>query len=131
MISRFLTLYLANLVMACAVMVPGLVVTRRMTGAGVSFVLTGILGTLLLSLLPMTVAALIGAGITALSSRMRHRSMVSLVLTMAMVGAVVVGQMLISGQSQTLPSDMITGLAKSFPFSLNGYTRRQSGLARL
>lgn len=81
-VSRFLTMYLLNLAMSVLVMLPGALIYGRAVGVAASFPFILLLGTLLLPLLPMTVATALSAGILALSSRMRHKNLASTVLSM-------------------------------------------------
>lgn len=87
-VSRFLSMYLGNLLLALCVMLPGMAVYGYMLRPGACFYIMGIIGTLFIPLLPMTAAALSGALITAVSSRMKHKSLVSAGLSIALVLAV-------------------------------------------
>ena len=88
-ISRFLTMYANNLGLSILIMLPGIVIYAMNVKPGVLYYLFMIIGTLLLPLLPITIATLIGAGITAISARMKHKSLVSGVLSI-LVGLVAV-----------------------------------------
>ena len=93
-VSRFLSMYISNLVLAVIVTAPGMVVYGYMLNPGIGFYVRGIIGTLFIPLLPMTLATLFGALVTAISSRMKHKGMVSTVLTIGLIGAI----MLLSGE---------------------------------
>lgn len=87
-VSRFLSMYLSNLLLSLLVMLPGMVVYGYMLKPGIIFYLVGIVGTLFVPLLPMTVATLLGALVTAVAARVKHKSLVSTVLTLVFVGAI-------------------------------------------
>ena len=84
-VSRFLVMYLGNLLLATAIMLPGMAVYGVMLRPALSFYVWGAVGTLFLPMLPMTVAVLFGAVITAVSSRMKHKSMVATLLSVLLV----------------------------------------------
>ncbi len=84
-VSRFLSMYVTNLMLSCFVMFTGTVLYGIWARPAVSFYIYSIAGTLFLPLLPMTVSALLGALITAVSSRMKHKSLVASVLSIILV----------------------------------------------
>ncbi len=87
-ISRFLSMYVGNVLLAFAVMIPGMAVYAYFMQPGFSFYLLAIIGTLFIPLLPMTIATLFGALITAISSRMKHKSLVGAGLSVLLVLAI-------------------------------------------
>jgi len=84
-ISRFLSMYVTNLLLSFFVMLPGIVLYGVWVRPALSFYVFSILGTLFLPLLPITVAIIFGALITAVSSRMRNKSLVNSALTLLLV----------------------------------------------
>lgn len=109
-VSRFLTMYVTNLAMSLLVMVPGLIICGLTAPAGTDFWIFGLVGTLFLPLLPITIATALGAGITAISSRMKRKSLVSSVLTVLFVVAALIGSSLM-GRTQGLDEEMMKDLA--------------------
>ena len=117
-VSRFLSMYVSNLVLAFLAMAPGMAVYGYMLHPGIGFYVRGLIGTMFIPLLPMTVATLFGALVTAISSRMKHKGIVSTVLTFGLLGAI----MLFSGELVKMDeagiteemllrlSDVVTGL---------------------
>lgn len=79
--SRFLTMYVTDLLLGLVVMLPGAVIYGINVHPRVTFYFYTLTGTVLLPFLPITLAAAVGAVITAVSARMRHKSMVQTVLT--------------------------------------------------
>ena len=96
-ISRFLTMYVGNLVLSLITMIPGTIVYAYFINPSFSFYVISIIGTLLLPLLPITIATAVGAIITAISSRMKHKSLVSAALSMIVVVAIIIMSMQTSG----------------------------------
>lgn len=84
-LSRFLRMYLENLALAAVVMLPGLAVYTLVLRPGWAACLLGFAGILIVPLIPMAAATFLGAVITAVSSRMKHKSLVSAVLSVAVV----------------------------------------------
>lgn len=83
-VSRFLTMYLENAVMGIVIMAPAAGVYAVMQKPGAGFYLTMVLGIFLMPFLPMTLATAAGALVTAVSSRMKHKNLVTIVLTLAL-----------------------------------------------
>ena len=110
-ISRFLRLYAEELGFAAAAMAPGLIVYGWMLRPGVSFYLVSILGILLIPLIPMALAVLIGALITAVSSRTKHKSLAATVLSIIAVLAITAGSFLFSSMGNSLTPEMLTELS--------------------
>lgn len=106
-VSRFLTMYSTNVMMSFFVMVTGAAVYGVYVHPGVSFYLYVITGILFLPLLPMTIATAIGAAITAVSSRMKHKSMVTSMLTILLVIALIAGNMIFSNRVGGMTEDMV------------------------
>lgn len=74
-ISRFSRLYVEDLAVTLVVLLPGLGVYGCLLRPGIGFWSCAILTVLSVPLLPMAAAALIGALITGISSRMKHKSL--------------------------------------------------------
>jgi ABC-2 type transport system permease protein len=85
LVSRFFTMYVTNLVFSLLVLVPGLTVHIYFAKPGISFYLISLLVMLFAPLLPLTIASILGAGIKAISSRMKRRNLVEVLLCMVLV----------------------------------------------
>lgn len=109
-VSRFLSMYLGNVILAFAVMLPGIAVYGYLLHPGIQFYVLGVIGTLFLPMLPMTAAVLFGALITGISSRMKHKSLVATVLSMLLV----VGLMIFSSMLSTVEGDITGEMLKDF-----------------
>lgn len=108
-ISRFLNMYVGNLLLSLAVMVPGMAVYALMEKPGTAFYIFGIVGTLFIPLLPMTVATLFGALITAVSSRMKHKSLVASILSIIFV----VGVMMLTSAMGEIEGDFTEAMIQN------------------
>ena len=82
-ISRFIRMYVENLMLTLLVMLPGMVVYSCFVQPKFSFYLIGLIVILAIPLAPIAAATLIGAIITGISSRMKHKSLVGAGLTIA------------------------------------------------
>lgn len=85
LVSRFVTMYVTNLLFSLIVLVPGLAVHIRFARPGISFYLISLLVVLFAPLLPLTLSSILGAGLKAISSRMKRRNLVEILLTMVLI----------------------------------------------
>ena len=97
-VSRFLRMYVEHLLLTLVVMIPGTAVYGVMIKPSVSFYLIGVVVTVFIPLIPITIATFLGALVTAVTARMKHKSIVSAVLSIGLVG-MLFGSM---GQVETL-----------------------------
>lgn len=84
-ISRFLRMYAADVTVTAGIMFPGFLVYAVLLKPAVSFYILAIFGVLFVPLLPMAAAVFLGALITGISSRMKHKSLVSSGLSILLV----------------------------------------------
>ena len=89
-VSRFLSMYVGNVLLAFTIMIPGMAVQGYFLKPGIGFYLTGVLGSLFIPLMPMAVAVFLGALVTAAASRMKHKSLVASGLTVLMALGIMV-----------------------------------------
>ena len=90
-LSRFLNMYVQNIGMCLVVMLPAAGVYAWFRKPGLWFFFSMMTGTLLIPLLPMTAACVIGALVTAVSSRIKHRNLINTVLTLGLtIGFIVI-----------------------------------------
>ncbi|MBO5260055.1 MAG: hypothetical protein J6B26_06720 [Agathobacter sp.] len=90
-ISRFVRMYVENLLLVCGIMLPGILVYGVMIRPGISFYLIGFIVTVFVPLIPITIATFLGALITAIASRMKHKNLVSVVLSLLLFGGIMLG----------------------------------------
>lgn len=109
-VSRFLGMYAGNLLLVLVVMISGIVVYGSMCKQGIGFYLWGIMGTIFIPLLPMTIATLFGALVTGIASRMKHKSLVSSGLTVLLI----VGIMMLSSSLETMEENFTVDMLENF-----------------
>lgn len=119
-VSRFLRMYAEDLVLTLVVLLPGLAVYAVLQQPGVSFYLIGALSVLLVPLAPITAASLVGALVTALSSRMKRKALAESVLTVVFLLAVLTWTSQIAGLDENaFTAEMLKALSDTV-FSLLG-----------
>lgn len=110
-ISRFVCMYLTNLIAGLLILLPGLVTYGCMVRPAVGFYVLFIIGSLFLPLLPITVSSILGAVITAISSRSRHRSLMETILMLLFVIAVLAGSLFFPGKESQMTKEMLQNMA--------------------
>lgn len=83
--SRFLRLYTESLIISSLIMLPGFIVYAVMGAPNVMFYISALLGIIAAPLIPVAIATAVGALITGIASRMKHKSIVEAVLSMLLV----------------------------------------------
>jgi ABC-2 type transport system permease protein len=105
--SRLLTVYLGNLLFGGLVFLPAMVVFMRESGSPAVLWLSALVIWLLAPLLPMIASMTIGALITAISVRFRHKNLVIILLNF---GAII-GVMALSFCMQSVNGDFLADLS--------------------
>ncbi len=94
--SRFIKMYVENLLIALAIIIPGVVVYAWHMEPTYLFYLLSILGILFVPCLPMTCSILIGTFITKISSKINYKSLIVAVVSIFMVFVIMYGTLSIS-----------------------------------
>lgn len=84
-ISRFVRMYVEDLLLALMVMIPATVVYGVLVKPSWSFYVIGLIVMVFIPLLPITISVFAGALIMAVSSRAKHKSLVSVLLSVVLV----------------------------------------------
>lgn len=111
-VSRFARMYVENLLLTVIVMLPGIVVYGVMVKPVLSFYLIGCVVTIFIPLIPITIATFLGALVTAIASRMKHRSLVSAALMILLVVGIMLGTSSLSTMEEQFSVDMLQNLSK-------------------
>lgn len=111
-ISRFACMYLTNWMMTLVILVPGLICYATTVRPSVSFYVVYFLGSVFLPLLPLTISSVLGAAITAISSRSRHKSLVETILMLAVVAIVLGGSLGLSENGSQLTEEILQNMAQ-------------------
>ncbi len=111
--SRFLSLYIQDLALALAVMLPGMVVYGfcRMPQPG--FYLTALLSTLLIPAIPLVISVLLGTLVLAISTRMKHKSLVQSLLMVLFVLLVLLGSFRFGNAAGNFTPEALAQLAQT------------------
>jgi len=111
-ISRFINMYVTNLMLGVLVMLPGCVVYVIYEEPGAVFYVVSLIALLFLPLLPLTLASIGGALITALSSRMKHKSIGEVVLMTVFVVVIMFGSMIFGEEAESQDVLVFFNIAK-------------------
>ena len=109
-ISRFVRLYVENLVLAIGVMMPAIAVFGVLAKPDWSFYAIGLIVALFIPLLPITISVFIGALIVAISSRSKHKNLVSVFLSILLVVGIMVGSMGLSTVTEEIDIQVLQNL---------------------
>ena len=109
-ISRFVRLYVENLLLAVGVMVPAIAVFGFLVKPEWGFYVIGLITAIFIPLLPITISVFVGALIVAISSRSRHKNVVSIVLSMVLVVAIMLGSMRLSTLTEEIDIQALQSL---------------------
>lgn len=110
-VSRFLRMYVENLAIAGAVLLPGLGVYAWFERPDVSFYVAGALGLLWLPLLPVAGAVLVGVLVTGISSRMKRKSLVEAALTVLVLLGILLGSSKLASMEGNITPEMLKNLS--------------------
>ncbi len=120
LVSRFLSMYVTDMLLGFLVLLPGMAVYGALKGPGLSFWLYGIVAGLFLPLLPMTAASILGALVTGISSRWRRKNIVAIILTMVFVILVLAGSFSLSGMEEGMLEDMAHTIVEHLEGQISG-----------
>jgi len=118
--SRFVTMYVTNLLFALIVMLPGLAVHIYFAKPGPSFYLISTLVVLFAPLLPLTISSILGALIKGISSRMKRKNLVEVLLTMIIVVFFMTGGVSMGEQAENMDIEEIKLLLSMVTEELGG-----------
>ena len=110
-VSRFLSMYLTDMMLGLVVMLPGMAVYGVAERPGLTFYLYGFFVILFLPLLPLTAASILGALITGISSRWRRKNLVSILLSLILVCVILMGSFRMGGMQEDQLAAMVQELA--------------------
>lgn len=111
-VSRFTSMYFTNLLFTFLIMGTGITAYGCLIRPAFSFYVYGFLGILFMPMLPITVAAMLGVVITAITAKMKYKSLAASVLTLILAAIVLCGSMALSGSDQLEIEKMIQNLAE-------------------
>ena len=110
LISRFVTMYVTNLLFSLIVMIPGLAVHIWFAKPGISFYFISLMAVLFAPLLPLTISSILGAMIKGISSRMKKKTLVETFLTVGLVVVIMVGSFRMGPKTENLDMEALKEL---------------------
>lgn len=110
-VSRFCVMYLQNVLLCAAILVPSACVYGFYQKTGFFFYLSMASGILVIPFLPMIIAVAIGVVITAVSSRMRHKSLTAVILTLALTLGFLILSMTAAANQEIFTNDIMRSMA--------------------
>ena len=110
LISRFVTMYVTNLLFSLIVMIPGLAVHIWFAKPGISFYIISLMAVLFAPLLPLTISSILGALIKGISSRMKKKTLVETFLTVGLVVVIMVGSFRMGPKTENLDMEALKEL---------------------
>lgn len=112
-LSRFLSLYVEDLVFAAAIFLPGLAVYGMHLRPAAGFYLAALVGMVLLPAIPLVISVLLGTLLMAISSRMKHKSAVQSALMVLFVIGVLLASFIGNTGDQQISQEQWATLAQS------------------
>ncbi len=90
-VSRFIRMYVENLILVFGMMIPFMVVYGIMVRSHISFYIIGMIVAVFIPCIPITIAVFVGALITAIASKMRRKSLVTTGLSILLFLGIMLG----------------------------------------
>ena len=109
-ISRFIRMYVENLLLTLVVMLPAIVVFGVLVKPAWSFYVLGLIVTTFIPLFPITISVFVGALIMAVSSRSKHKNLVSILLSVVLIVAIMLGSMQLSTVEENIDVEAIQNM---------------------
>ncbi len=110
-ISRFLGLYVEDLLLTALIFIPGFTVYGICVRPGMEFYLLILLCGVFVPAIPLVVSLLLGTLILAVSSRVRHKSLMQTALMLILVIAILVGSFTLPSAAENWTADYLASLA--------------------
>lgn len=119
-VARFARMYIEDLLMTLLVMLSGGVVYAIFARPAWYFYPMWAISTLLIPLLPLSVATLFGTVVTAISSRMRNKSVVESILSVGFAVAIIAFSTSIGSSAESMTPEMLANLAEAVTGLIGG-----------
>lgn len=109
-VSRFIRLYIENILLAIVVMLPSMIVYGILIKPSWSFYVLGTIVTVFIPFIPITISVFTGTLIKAISSRAKHKNLVSVLLSVALVIGILAGSMRLSVYSEEISIESLKNI---------------------
>ena len=113
-VSRFFTMYVSSLLTSLIVIIPGMGVYIYYMKPELTFYLVSIVAVVFLPLLPLTLASIAGAMITAISARMKNKSLAEIILVFLLMFGIMYVSGKLSGNGDEITPEMMMNIATFF-----------------
>lgn len=110
-ISRFLSLYISELIFSVFIMLPGSIIYAIFVHPSFMFYLTTILGIFTVPLIPLTLATILGAFITGVTAKLKFKKTISTVFTFLLIIVLIVLPQIISRQMVNLTDEFARNIS--------------------
>ena len=112
-VARFARMYIEDLLMTLLVMLSGGVVYAIFSRPAWYFYPVWAVSTLLIPLLPLSIATLFGALVTAISSRMKKKAVVESILSVGLAVAIITLSTTFGSSAENITPEMLTNLVET------------------
>lgn len=112
-LSRILSLYVEDLLLTLAVLLPGTGVYAVCCRPGLGFYLGAVLGTVCIPAIPLVLSVLLGTAVMSIASRVKNKAMVQTVLLVLLVVGILVGTFSMEGAAGALTPEALAHLAQT------------------
>ena len=119
-VARFARMYVEDLLMTLLVMLSGGAVYAVCERPAWYFYPTWLISTLLIPLLPLSVATLFGTLVTAISSRMKKKSVVESILSVGLAVAIIALSTTFGSSAENMTPEMLANLAETVTALIGG-----------
>lgn len=109
--SRFIRMYVEDLILTLVILLPGIAVYGFMIKPGLMMYVLSLVSILVIPLLPLIASTIVGTLITGISARMRHKTMTQTLLTLIFVVVIMLGSFGSSKLEGELTPEAIKNLA--------------------
>ncbi len=111
-ISRFLSLYITDLILTAGIMLSGLAVYGFLMRPNLSFYIYAVIGTLFVPAIPLVISTVLGTVVFAVSSRMKNKSLAQTVLMVLLVLGGMLTSFTAGNESENFTVEQLTSLAQ-------------------
>lgn len=106
--SRFLTMYVTDLLLTVAIMIPSLIVYAFFASTNILFWIIGITSVCFIPLIPLTIATIISIFVTAIASRFKHQNLMKICISILIFVGFIVVSMKFGNAEMTADLEQIT-----------------------
>lgn len=111
-VSRFLSMYITDLLLSFLVMIPGTVIYSMHNVTTLSFYLMVFIGTLFLPMIPLTISTFLGVLFTGIGARMKHKNLATAILMILFTIIALACSIFFSSHTEIITSEMLLNLAE-------------------